>query len=306
MSTSDMLVKLTQMYLDAERCRADQAERKVSELERQLGQAECHLTARQVSIDALAEGVEKEIGLCAHWMSQYADSRQEAAQLSDRVVDLEKKLAQAHRLLDSSAKEYNALLASQARQAPSGHHKDCDSGGCAPYCPYPALFRKQAAPVPQPQKCPALVPGAEIPYPPSGDTYERHVENMKKARKLSEYLSTLGSRAAQDCGCRIKVQAYEARCPHGNLINRTEVPTQDNSDLIQKAGAIVGSALGAAGIYPGPALSAAANAHCENMRPGASVPHTSEFRDAWEIRESFEAGWNAALKASNGVSDEQD
>ncbi len=34
-----------------------------------------------------------------------------------------------------------------------------------------------------------------------------------------------------------------------------------------------------------------ANEHCENMRPGSSVPHTQEFRDAWECRISYEAGF---------------
>jgi hypothetical protein len=37
-------------------------------------------------------------------------------------------------------------------------------------------------------------------------------------------------------------------------------------------------------------LEKACNEHCENMRPGSNVPHTQEFKDAWEIRVSFEAG----------------
>lgn len=99
---------------------------KVAELERQLTVVQDlndkhhgYWKDAEKLLAASTDRVEKEIGLCAHWMSQYADSRQEVAQLSDRVVDLEKKLAQTHRLLDSSAKEYNALLASQARQEPS-------------------------------------------------------------------------------------------------------------------------------------------------------------------------------------------
>jgi hypothetical protein len=32
--------------------------------------------------------------------------------------------------------------------------------------------------------------------------------------------------------------------------------------------------------------------HCENMRPGSSIPHTPEFAAAWEIRVSFEAGYD--------------
>ena len=35
--------------------------------------------------------------------------------------------------------------------------------------------------------------------------------------------------------------------------------------------------------------------HLENMRPGSSIPCTSEFRDAWELQVSFEAGFRAAM-----------
>ena len=50
------------------------------------------------------------------------------------------------------------------------------------------------------------------------------------------------------------------------------------------------------------------NEHCENMRPGSSVPHTQQFEDAWEIRVSFEDGFIAGesgerIRAKNAVMD---
>jgi hypothetical protein len=41
-------------------------------------------------------------------------------------------------------------------------------------------------------------------------------------------------------------------------------------------------------------VSEACNAHCENMRPGSSIPYIDDFRNAWECRVSFEAGANFA------------
>jgi hypothetical protein len=40
------------------------------------------------------------------------------------------------------------------------------------------------------------------------------------------------------------------------------------------------------------------NDHCENMRPGSSIPHTDAFRNSWEIRTSFEAGFIEAIRLS--------
>jgi hypothetical protein len=38
--------------------------------------------------------------------------------------------------------------------------------------------------------------------------------------------------------------------------------------------------------------------YCENMIPGSRIPHTEEFKKAWGIRVSFEAGFQAAKQAA--------
>ena len=43
----------------------------------------------------------------------------------------------------------------------------------------------------------------------------------------------------------------------------------------------------------------AAEKHCENMRPGSSIPYTQEFKEGWECRVSFEAGASWALKSGS-------
>lgn len=36
------------------------------------------------------------------------------------------------------------------------------------------------------------------------------------------------------------------------------------------------------------------NYHMENLRPGSNVPHTQDFKDGWEARVSYEAGFYEA------------
>jgi len=41
--------------------------------------------------------------------------------------------------------------------------------------------------------------------------------------------------------------------------------------------------------------------HCENMRPGSSVPYSAEFKEAWECMVSFEQGYDNGVFESSLV-----